>query len=473
MCVYGMVVRRCTRFTVHVLAFLGLVGLPACGVDGVFDSQPGEMNGERNLPADQRLSSTHFRYHTRTGDAAICDDLLETLEQHFALLQSTLGFDWPSGHVIDYYKYVDAADFNDNAPCPKGSAGCSFGGNIHASELFEQHELVHAYLWPVADPPVVVAEGAAVALSCSHPLPSVPTLTLDEALQASDALSDQRVYETGGRFARFLFDRYGAPAFLNFYLGVAQAGRTPSRDAFDAALRAVYGVGIDQLWIDMLVTQTSCAQPFACSRAALPVDGTPVPVKPICGLTRDSRTFAISTDGNVAISGPTSATLGSCSLSPASRITDAVVASDESQVGLLQVVAGRYFLTFDPRDSSSVAVEAARKPWAGPFCEPLQAYAIAAEEDPALTVTVPDKEPVWYLRLHFEGAKQLSLSHRSAAADESVKATVCQDCDFNSSRCVVADLADHTLDVSGDGDYFIRFETLAAVSPNRVEIVGR
>jgi hypothetical protein len=203
------------------------------------------------------------------------------------------------------------------------------------------------------------------------------------------------------------------------------------------------------------------------------VDGTPVPIKPICGLTSDSRTFAINSDGNVAISGPPSAKLGSCSLPPASRITNAVVSSDESQVGLLQVAAGRYFLTFDPRESSSVAVEAARLPWAGPSCESLQPYALAADESPALTVTIPDKAPVWYLRLHFEGAKQLSLSHRAATADESVKATVCQDCDFYSSRCVVVDLADDTLDVSGNGDYFIRFETLAAVSPNRVEIVGR
>jgi hypothetical protein len=449
-----------------------LAGLSACGVDGVFNRQPSEMNGDHNLPSEQRLSSSHFRYHTRAGDAAICDDLLDTLEQHFVLLESTLGFDWPSGHVIDYYKFIDAADFKDNAPCPSGSAGCSFGGNIYTSELFEQHELVHAYLWPVADPPVVVSEGVAVALSCSHPLPSVPTLTLDEALHASDALSDPRVYETGGRFARFLIDRYGAPAFLSLYVGVAQAGRTPSRDAFDGALRAVYGLGADQLWVDMLVTQASCAQPFACSRAALPVDGTPVPVKPTCGLSSDSRTFAISTDGNVAISGPPKAKLGSCSLPPASRSTDAV-ASDASQVGLLQVVAGRYFLTFDPREPSSVAVQAARVPWSGSSCDSLQAYTIAADEGNALTVTIPDKEPVWYLRLHFEGAKQLSLSHRSATADESVKATVCQDCDFYSSRCVVADLADDTLAVSGNGDYFIRFETLAAVSPNRVEIVGR
>lgn len=470
---HGMVVRRSTRFPVHLLAFLGLAGLPACGVDGVFDQQNSEMKADRNLPSEQRLSSSHFRYHARATDTAICDDLLATLEEHLALLRSTLGFDWPSGYVIDYYKFVDAADFADNAPCPKGSSGCSSGANIYTPELFEQHELVHAYVWPVADPPVVVAEGAAVALSCSHPLPSVPTLTLDEALQASDALSDPRVYETGGRFARFLFDRYGAAAFMSFYASVAQAGKKPSSEAFDAALRAVYGLGADQLWVDMLVTQASCAQPFACSRAALPIDGTPVRVRPICGLASDARTFAVNTDGNVAISGPPGVKLGSCSLPPASRSTDAVAVSDDSQVGLLQVVAGRYFVAFDPRGSSSVSVEAARLPWAGPSCEALEPYAMAAGEGPSLTVTIPDKAPTWHLRLHLAGAKQLSLSHRSAAADESVQATVCHDCDFHSSRCVFADLAHDSLDVSGNDDYFIRFETLAAVSPNRVEIAGR
>ncbi len=466
-----MVAKQRAPFTVRVLAFLALAGLAACGEGGVFE--PGEMSADRELPSDRHLVSSHFGYHARAADRAICDGLLDTLEQHFALLRSTLGFEWPSGRVIDYYKFVDAEDFANSAPCPKGSSGCFSGGAIYTPDLFEQHELVHAYLWPLADPPVVVAEGAAVALSCSHPLPSVPTLTLDEALRASDALSDPRMYETSGRFARFLLDRYGAAAFMRLYADVAQIGKHPESAAFDGVLRAVYGVGADQLWVDMLVTQASCAQPFACSRAALPVDGTRVALEPICGLASDSRTFAMSADGNVAISGLPGARLGSCSSPPVSRSSTAVVASDAAQVGLLQVPAGRYFLSFDPRQSSSVSVQAATAPWAGPVCEDLQPFAMTGDEGTALTVTIPDKDAVWYLRLRFAGAKQLTLSHRAATADESIEATVCQDCDFHSSRCVVADLAHDTLEVSGDADYFIRFETLAAVSPNRVEIVGR
>jgi hypothetical protein len=468
-----MLVRQHTRNAACVLALAASVVLSACEVDSSTAKQNSEMASDHDLPNDRVSSSVHFRYHARTVDTAVCGDLLDTLEQHFTLLQSILGFEWPSGRVIDYYKFVDASDFTTYAPCPQGSSGCSFGGNVYTSDFFEQHELVHAYLWPVADPPVVITEGAAVALSCSHTLPQTPTLALSEAMQASDALSDPRVYQTGGRFVRYLFDRYGGEPFLRLYASFPRNGATADLGVLDTALRTIYGAGVDDLWLDMLVSQPSCAQPFACSRAALPIDGTPVQVQPICGLTKDARTFSITTDGNVAIAGPADAQVGSCSSPAASQAATTTVASGASQVGLLQVAAGQYFLSFDPRQPASVSVQAAQTPWAGAECATLEPYVVGAGEASGLTVTLPERDTVWHLRLRFDNTKQVSLSHHAVTADESVKATVCPSCDFYSNDCVVADLARDTLAVSWGGDYFVRFETLAAVAPNQIEIASR
>jgi hypothetical protein len=452
-----MVVRKLTTKLGTVIAFAAWTVLSACQAGKAVD-----------LPADQVWSSLHFRYHARGADTTRCGDVLVPLEEHFTLLQSILGFDWPSGGVVDYYKFVDAEDFAAHAPCPLGSAGCSFGGKVYTAAWFEQHELVHAYLWPRGSPPVVLVEGVAVALSCSHHLPQAPTLSLEQALNVEQALSDTRVYETGGRFVRYLMDRYAERSFFQVYSSLSQDAKLSD---LDGILRSTYGVGVDELWLDMLVTQPSCAPPFACSREALPVDGTPVPVAPLCGHGIDYRTFSMASSGNVAVTGPAGSHMGRCAPVHAYETLATSFSPGTSQVGLLQVDAGPYYLSFDPEQTTSVSVEAAETPWAGPACEVLRPYVIGSDDYPALSVTLPEKPKVWFLQLRFDGPHRLSLSHNPSGLDESVEVTVCPDCDFYSPGCRSANLAREDLDVVWNGSYFLRFNTLAAVAPNRIDLV--
>jgi len=295
--------------------------------------------GPGNLPNDSVWLSPHFAFHSRAQDTALCPDLLTTLEQHFYLLQGMLGFVWPSGHTIHYYKFVDRSDYVANAPCPHGSAGCADGSDVYSSDVFQQHELVHAYLWPFGLPPPLVAEGTAVALACNRAIPETPSLSLADAIQIHEALADTRVYDTGGRLVRYLLDYDGPEAFMRFYSGL---GEQASFEDLDRTMRKVFGAGADEIWAAALETHASCPPPFACSRDALPGDGTPVPVAPICGLGKDDRTFALASDGDVALTGPVATTIGSCDPIPFSPIEAIPISGGASHI--TWATAGRSLL---------------------------------------------------------------------------------------------------------------------------------
>jgi hypothetical protein len=67
------------------------------------------LHDGRDLPKDRLWESTHFRYHTRTNDPEPCEAVIVQLERHFELLQGYLGFSWPNGRKVDYYKFLDQA----------------------------------------------------------------------------------------------------------------------------------------------------------------------------------------------------------------------------------------------------------------------------------------------------------------------------------------------------------------------------
>jgi hypothetical protein len=118
-------------------------------------------------------------------------------------------------------------------------------------------------------------------------------------------------------------------------------------------------------------------------------------------------------------------------------------------------------------------VHAAGQTWAGSDCATLLPYEVGADEYPALSVTLPEQPTVWMLRLRFAGPHLMALSHGRSGAMESVQVTICPNCNFDSPLCQSADLARRDLGVLWEGDTFLRFETILAVTPNRVDIVGR
>jgi hypothetical protein len=426
-------------------------------------------SGTSDLPTERVWQSAHFTYHARSVDSAICGDLLGTLERHFSFFQNKLGLDWPADERINYYKFVDAEDFQAHAPCPQGAGGCTDGHGVYAYDPFEQHELVHAYLWSVGTPLTVVSEGAAVALACNQGIAETPSLSLADAVAVRESLDDQRVYDTGGRVVRYLLDRYGPAAFLRFY---ATTNKTSSFADLDQALLATFGSGVDEIWKATLGTHASCPPAFACAKEMLSGDGTTVPVQPVCGLQTDSRTFALSTGGDVAIAAPAATKVGSCESIPFAQTLTATNSGVGPQVGLLQLAAGRYYLDFPSLDISDLAVLEPARPWAGRECTTLQPFVIDGADYETMTIAIPRGTSSWFVRLRFDSAQPVRLS-RTSISSTSLKMFDCPACDTTSPLCRALDLTSDPVEMPLQGDHILYVESLSPQHADRVQITRR
>jgi hypothetical protein len=442
------------------------LSLPACQVELVGSTASPDSS---SLPGDRVWESQHFAYHARAQDTAICGDLLGTLERHFSFLQNRLGFDWPAGKRVNYYKFVDTADYQAHAPCPQGSGGCADGNSVYAYDAFEQHELVHAYLNPLGAPLTVVSEGAAVALACNREIAETPSLSLADAVNVRESLDDQRVYDTGGRLMRTLLDRFGSAAFLRFY---AATSKTSSFADLDSALLAVYGSGANQLWDAALASPASCPPAFACARESLMGDGTTLPVQPVCGLQSDSRTFALFNNGDVAIAAPAATKVGSCDPIPFAQTLASTYAGVGPQVGLLQLAAGRYYLDFPTDSTSELAVLEPARPWAGSNCSVLQPFVVGDEQYETMTIALPRGTSSWSIRLRFDQAQPVTLS-RTSGSLSSLRLLSCPDCDTSSPRCQVLDLGSDPVDTLLQGNRVLHVQSLSPQHVDRIQITRR
>ncbi len=140
---------------VIAVAVSACLGGTACGPD---------------LP-DRMWRSDNVRYFSRPGDDSVCPAILDEIEQHGQLIADALML--PSRTLVSYYKFDGLDDYDHNAECGSGAAACSINATARSPVDFDRHELIHAYLSPYGRPPWLVAEGAAVALSCQrYPRPT-------------------------------------------------------------------------------------------------------------------------------------------------------------------------------------------------------------------------------------------------------------------------------------------------------------
>jgi hypothetical protein len=244
----------------------------------------GGCDGTYDLPADVRWQSTHFDYLTRAGDSTICPDVVGQLEEHFALLQDHLGFEWPPGAKVTYEKMLDADDLQQHGNCPLDRGACALETLIKSSEGMHLHELVHAYLWPTGYPPTVLVEGAAVALSCgSSEFPVKPTYTWDElaGLGYVSATSTD-VYDAGAWLVGYLLTQYDPRLFTTLYQRVPTGADS---DRMDSVFREVYGESLATIWAAALEgTAPHDVCIWQCSRPPVSLDRTPLATNSVCGL---------------------------------------------------------------------------------------------------------------------------------------------------------------------------------------------
>jgi hypothetical protein len=413
----GVGVRRHARW----LALLVPLAWTACG-------------GE-NLPSDLRFQTTHFDYLTRATDDTICPDLAGPLEDHFAALQSYLGFGWPAGRKVRYDKFADAADFAANNTCPAGSGGCtSQQSAVESRSGLDTHELVHAYLFPTGYPPRVLVEGVAVALSCtSAAYAQKPAETWDQLagdmFSAGDTVT---VYQDGAWLVGYLLDQFGPQPFMTLY---ATAPGNADAATLDAAFRSVYGQSLADIWaaaLEDLQPRNVCV--WQCSRPPIALDGAPFDTTGVCG-TDSERPFTLTAESVVSFS-TTGADiqLGPCGQteSPAGGLNGA---APGGVLALYDLPAGSYYLEHNPLPGT---ITAGIDPAAlSPSCA--NATDVATLDAAAvISVSVPSSQPSWFLPLRAPLADGRAPAFQPLNSNGS--AEICTACDLTSCTAANRDL---------------------------------
>jgi hypothetical protein len=277
----------CARAIGAIAAASGLFA----GCDGTYD-----------LPADVRWQSAHFDYLTRSGDSQICPDVLAPLEEHFAVLQDFLGFEWPPGAKVTYEKMLGSADYLQHGGCPADASACDVNSTVVSPDGMDLHELVHAYLSPTGSPSPVLVEGVAVVLACTSGVfgQPKPTQTWEQLAGLNyGAATRADVYDAGAWLVGYLLTQYDPRLFVSLYQRVPTGA---DADTMDAVFREVYGQSLATIWAAVLAgIAPHDACPWQCSRPPVPLDGTKVATDGVCGTLNAFHSLTLASDSLVAV----------------------------------------------------------------------------------------------------------------------------------------------------------------------------
>jgi hypothetical protein len=386
-------------------------------------------DGTYDFPADRRWESTHFAYQTRASETQICPDVLGPLEEHFALLQDYLGFDWPPDAKVTYEKMLDAADAQAHSGCPLERGACAVESMVVSAEPMHLHELVHAYLWPTGFPPTVLVEGAAVALSCgSLDFGEVkPTESWDQlASLGYGGPDDNEVYAAGAWLVGYVLHRYDPRLFRAVYQRLADDADAAT---MDGVFRDVYGDSLEAIWAAALAEggpHDFCA--WQCSRPPVPIDGTPVATTDgVCGTLEVYSSITLASTSTLRLSTTASGVqLQACDLPPLPEGNWV----GPGMLGLYELPAGAYFLDSSPGSAAAtVTIDGSFSSVLTPTCQ--QATNLAPFQGvEALRVFVPNNGTDWFLPLPPPPAGKSTIFVSSGGA----LAAICSTCD--AASCV-------------------------------------
>jgi len=240
------------------LAVIAAIGGAACGPD---------------LP-ERMWRSENVRYFSRTGDGDVCPAILGQLEEHAQVIAALLQIDRT---LVSYYKFDGLNDFDANAECGAGAAGCAPNASVRSPAGFDRHELIHAYLAPYGRPPWLLTEGAAVALSCERqPRPSGSWRDYYDAPHSSTA-----IYSAGGWLVGYMLRMFRATWMVQLY-NVVPSNATA--DEFADAFQKQYKMKIDDVWAAAISeAQAPMRCVWECSRPELTLDQPAQTLAAPCG----------------------------------------------------------------------------------------------------------------------------------------------------------------------------------------------
>ena len=357
---------------------------------------------ELNLPNDRVWESAHFRYHTRNGDDGACEAVLEQLERNFELTHAYLGFVWPIGRKVDYYKFRDNDDYLSNSECPVDSGSCADGSTIQSPDTLEEHELIHAYLAPMGRPPAFFVEGVASVLACE-----APSSELVNPKQWRDVVSlpfsDRfHVYVEGEWFVGYLLFRYGPDSFLSLYENLHDASASP--DQIATTFASVYGESLDTVWNAGLASsyKSRCVNLWKCSGRALQLDGSPQGFFQACDGSDNTRTFELNAETDVLMSVDSRFvyTPVSCEQEiPNKEGGGAPGAVIDSTV--VPMTAGKYFMQGAGHQSATIGVRALPEKAYSQDCARIEPFELNPSEFPrgSFKLSIPNDGTSWFVKL--------------------------------------------------------------------------
>jgi hypothetical protein len=396
---------------------------------------------------DPRWTSTHFRYFADSDDPDPCSSVTALLEQHFAVLQSYLGFDWPATKTVDYDKFRDANALRTNSTCEAPQVACESAGTVRSTTTFDQHELIHAYLSPSGRPPALFEEGVAVALTWQSMVctalanPAPPDLSWADAIRIGDPNTDGRIYLSGARLVGHLLRRYDPGLFMRLYRALP---RTATPDMVSGQMMSIYDKSGDELWAEAL-TDPGCVPIWPCARDALPLGGSAAHLATSCpGIDHDQRTFHLTATSNLFLSANANPQLELFACDPdASPPPQSFfpISNGPQRSGLINLGPGTYFFDFFnyPTD---LALSIPDGPPAGTDCAALQPLPLSSSQYP-IHVASPLSSGDWYVAFQIGSpARTLTVSN-----GETTDVLLCPSCDFTSASCTAIPKAMLALDV--------------------------
>jgi hypothetical protein len=311
---------RRARLILTVLAGAGALGAGAgCGPD---------------LP-ERYWSSEHVRYFSRATDTSVCPAILDEIEEHGAAIADALLIERT---VVTYYKFDGAEDFEAHSECGDVAKACSLNATARTPNGFDRHELIHAYLAPYGSPPWLLAEGAAVALSCQR-YPR-PIGSWRDAFAAPHPSTLQ--YAGGGWLVGYLLRMFPGRLLPRLYKMVPSSAKA---DQFAEIFEDIYEMKLDDVWAAAIsVPQAPMRCPWECERPAFALDGLPRTLEPVC----DSGSLQLSVDlpaGGVTrwrLEGDGQVSVHSCD--GAEEPTGALSSLGDAGLLVAPLVSGHYFL---------------------------------------------------------------------------------------------------------------------------------
>jgi hypothetical protein len=402
------------------------------------------------LPRRPRLGIRALRYQARAGERSACGDIVGPLEEHFQLMQGVLGFSWPAGRQVTYYKFADAGDLSDNSECGDAAA-CTNGSAVQTALSFNGHELIHAYLAPTGFPPWLILEGVAVALSCQLELYEQPNGDWRDVypLPNSGPRSSE-LYGAGGWLTGFLLRSRPIESFMLLY---GRATQAMTADAFASLFEEIYGESLDYVWAQVTaLARPPIICPWECTRPSFQADGvTSVPSATVCGIGAGHTLELLdSRDLVVSLTGSSSFRIGSCgtgSLAPATFWSGNGIAG----VGAYRLSAGKYFFGGPAMGDTMTLAAFPAETWITSTCAAQAQAPPWADLRGSLYLALPDG--VWNVPLSWSEPRLVVVYPPFTST--TAAASVCPACDSAQAQCSAA-TQDSPFAATVSGSRFLR-----------------